>query len=61
MNKGYYTIDNSDLYWYYKPRSKGKATVTLFYKYGIYKDMMVDKDTYVINEDRIRHWKEYKR
>ena len=64
MKKGYYTIDNSDLYLYYIPRASisentVEATIMLFYKKGDYKDNIVERKTYLINLNSIKHWRSY--
>ena len=59
MKRGYYTIDNSDLYWYYDPKTNLVAEVTLYYKKGFYKDLAVSRDYYNIVQKRVQHWEKY--
>lgn len=62
-NRGYYTIDNSDLYWSFIPKYKSDAYVkcklTLYYKKGTMKDMPLESKNYKLYYDKIEHWKRY--
>ena len=62
-SKGYYTIDNSDLYWYFVPKYKSdsyvKCKLTLMYKKGTMKGMVVEEKNYKLFWDKIEHWEKY--
>jgi hypothetical protein len=63
MKRGYYTIDNSDLYWYFIPKYLGdtyvKGKVTLLYKKGVLKDTILERENYKLYLDKIQHWERY--
>lgn len=63
MKRGFYTITNSDLYLEFIPKYYGdgyiKAKIRLFYKYGKYKDVMIEQKNYKIYDKDITHWKKY--
>ena len=63
MKKGYYTIDNSDLYWYFIPKYTSdiyvKCKLTLFYKKGTMKDVPLEEKNYKLYLDKIQHWERY--
>ena len=60
-----YTCDNSDLYWiinkiYFRGPEYIKASLTLFYKKGIYKGYRVEKSKkYSLYRKNIGHWIEF--
>ena len=63
ITNGYYTTDNSDLYMHvivkYQNPTYIKANISLFYKYGEYKGVRVEKKNYKIEKKNITHWKPY--
>ncbi len=58
-NRGYYTIDTSDLYWYYDPKTNLVAEVTLYKKKGDWKGIALERKCYNIIQKRIQHWESY--
>lgn len=65
LKRGYYTCDICETYWHIVPKYYGegyvKAVVTMYYKNGEYKDYLVDKKKFKLYNDKVTHWKEYKR
>lgn len=63
MKRGYYTIDNSDLYLYFVPKYTSdtyvKGKVTLFYKKGTMKGTILETKNYKLYLDKIQHWERY--
>ena len=63
ISKGYYTTDNSDLYMFVEPKYKGadymKCKITLFYKLGSAKGVMLEKKNYKVYYKNISHWVRY--
>lgn len=63
IESGYYTTDNSDLYLHIKVKHQTeeyvKGKIQLFYKYGEYKGVRVEKKNYKIQKKNITHWKSY--
>jgi len=63
MKRGYYTIDNSDLYWSFIPKYVGdtyvKCKMTLFYKKGVMKGVPLEEKNYKLYLDKIQHWERY--
>ena len=64
MESGYYTTDNSDLYFKVSIKSQNdesiEAEVSLYYKKGEYKDHEIEtNENYKIMKKNITHWKRY--
>ena len=63
LEKGYYTCDICETYWYVNPVYRGanytKAKVEMFYKSGQYKGYSLGSKKYKLYHDRIKHWEKY--
>lgn len=61
--KGYYTLENSSLYWFIKPRGGDEYSVQEFYKVGKLKHQPITPYPIrrTIKTETISRWKRYKR